>query len=80
MTNGSVLREHQKFAAIQVLRVAKEMLKKTATQLVETNKLAHPDDIWFLNRDELLQIWDAEPEKYASLASSGARLSRATKK
>ena len=69
MTNGSVLREHHKFAAIQVLRVAKEMLKKTATQLVETNKLAHPDDIWFLNWYELLQIWDAEPEKYASLAS-----------
>ena len=69
MTNGSILREHHKFAVIKVLRVAKEMLKKMATQLVETNKLAHPNDIWFLNWYELIQIWDAEPEKYAKLAS-----------
>ena len=67
--HGSILREHHKFAVIQVLRVAKEMLKKMAIELVETNKLAHPDDIWFLNWYELIQIWDAEPEKYAKLAS-----------
>ncbi|HSG45630.1 MAG TPA: phosphoenolpyruvate synthase [Anaerolineales bacterium] len=69
MTHTSILREHHKFAVIQVLRVAKEMLKKMAVQLVEINKLAHTDDIWFLNWYELLQIWDAEPGTYANLAS-----------
>jgi len=69
MANGSILREHHKFAVIQVLRVAKEMLKTMAAQLVEMNKLAHPDDIYFLNWYELIQVWDAEPEKYVKLAS-----------
>jgi len=69
MANGSILREHHKFSVLQVFRIAKEMLKKMATQLVETQKLAHPDDIWFLNWYELIQIWDAEPEKYVKLAA-----------
>jgi len=69
MENGSILREHHKFAVLQVLRVAKEMLKKMATQLIETHKLAQPDDIYFLSWYELIQIWGAEPGKYANLAT-----------
>ncbi len=80
MTNGSVLREHHKFAAIQVLRVAKDMLKETAIKLVEENKLAHPDDIWFLNWYELLKIWDTEPGAFAKLASERMQHFHASKK
>ena len=69
IANGSILREHHKFAVLQVFRIAKEMLKKMATQLVETHKLVHPDDIWFLNWYELTQIWDAEPGTFDKLAS-----------
>jgi len=79
ITHASILREHHKFAVMQVLRVAKEILKKMAVQLAETNKLAHADDIWFLNWYELLQIWDAEPGVYAKLASERRAASHAIK-
>jgi len=69
MANGSILREHHKFAVLQVFRIAKEMLKKMAAQLVETKKLAQQDDIWFLNWYELTQIWDAEPGSFDKLAA-----------
>jgi phosphohistidine swiveling domain-containing protein len=69
MENGSILREHHKFAVIQVLRVAKEMLKKMAAELVDADKLLQPDDIYFLNWFELIQIWDAEPGKYTQVAT-----------
>lgn len=58
MYHGSVLREHHKFMMVQDLRTIKEVLQETAVTLAETNKLAHPDDIWFLSWPELLAIWD----------------------
>ena len=48
---------------------SKEVIKKMAVELVETNKLAQPDDIYFLNWYELIQIWDAKAGDYARLAS-----------
>ncbi len=75
--SGSVLREHHKFMAVQVLRIIKEKLKGTARQLVEDQKLSHPDDIWFLTWAELLAIWDDETGRLAaSIPARRARLAR----
>jgi len=52
------LREHHKFLLIQNLRTAKEMLREVNLNLVQSNKLASLDDIWFLTWPELLTIWD----------------------
>ncbi len=64
---GSVLREHHKFMVVQILRIVKEILKKTAVQLTESQKLAHPDDIWFLSWPELLTMWDEDALDTAEL-------------
>ncbi len=64
--HAGVLREHHKFLAIQVLRIIKEVLKKTAAHLVETGKLSQPDDIWFLKWAELPEIWDDTDGKLAA--------------
>jgi pyruvate,water dikinase len=63
----SVLREHHKFMFLRAMRLIKEMLKKTAVELVNKQKLVAPDDIWFLSWPELLKIWDVDAPDYASL-------------
>ncbi len=55
---ASVVREHHKFMAVQILRIIKETLKVTAAQMVEMKKISQPADIWFLTWAELLTIWD----------------------
>ena len=52
------IREHHKFVAVRFLRVVKEILQQNATALVANDKLAQPDDIWFLTWEELLGIWE----------------------
>ena len=51
---GSILREHHKYMAVQILRVAKEAIKKTAAFLTDAQKLTRPNDIWYLSLTELL--------------------------
>jgi pyruvate,water dikinase len=63
--HGGVLREHHKFMLIQNLRTIKEALQETAVHLTHTQKLTHPDDIWYLTWPELLAIWDEEGKRFA---------------
>jgi phosphohistidine swiveling domain-containing protein len=60
MTNAGVLREHHKYAAMQLIRVAKETLLESAKQLHEQGKIADVSDIWFLRWDELPSVWSGE--------------------
>ncbi len=65
--HGGVLREHHKFMMVQILRTVKEVVKKTAVQLTDTQKLSHPDDIWFLSLPELVTIWAEDAFDAAAL-------------
>ena len=58
--NAGVLREHHKFLIVQHFRTVKEVVKKIALQLCETQQLAQPDDVWFLTWPELLAIMRGE--------------------
>ncbi len=64
---ASVLREHHKFMMVQIVRVVKEVLQETAVHLTNSQKLAQPDDIWFLTWPELLAIWDETGSKFVEL-------------
>ncbi len=52
--NGAVLREHHKFALIEILRVAKEAVKEVSEQFSAEGKIDQPDDLFFLSWPELL--------------------------
>ncbi|MCA9996193.1 MAG: hypothetical protein KDE56_10625, partial [Anaerolineales bacterium] len=58
--NGAVLREHHKFALVEMLRVAKEAVKEVAEQFSAAGKLADPDDVYFLRWPELLAFTQDE--------------------
>ena len=66
---GGALREHHKFMMVQVMRIAKEELKKTAVVLRDKQQLNHSDDIWFLTWPDLLDIWDDEEQKFMNLTT-----------
>ena len=53
---GGVLREHHKFFAVQLVDLAKGVVKETAVQLTQAHKLTQPDDIWFVSWPELLTL------------------------
>ena len=52
--HGIVLREHHKFTLVEMLRVAKEILKEIGTQYVAEGKLSHRDDLYYFRWPELL--------------------------
>ncbi len=76
MSEGSILREHHKFLAVQMFRVLKETLKQIAVQLTATQKLTDPEDIWFLSWVDLLNIWDDTGEIANSIPDRRAAYQR----
>ena len=71
LTEVGGMREHHKFLAVRMLAMIKEILKKVAGQLVAAGKLAHADDLWFLNWRELFSIWDDDSTDWGILIAQG---------
>lgn len=67
MEDGSILREHHKFAVIQLFRHIKESLKEITTELVDEKRLEYKEDIWFLRWNELLDIYHNNRTNYREL-------------
>jgi len=57
ISNAGIFREHHKFVVIRFLRIAKDIVKQTASELVADKRLQSPDDIWFLTWTELLNLY-----------------------
>lgn len=66
---GSVLREHHKFYAIQAVRLIKETVKQVAKQLAKKGQLAQPDDVWFLSWPELLALANDDQSQVDTLVA-----------
>lgn len=67
LEDGGILREHHKFAVIQVFDLIRGALKELAIELVEEKKLLNKDDIWFLYWSELLNIHDDQNINYIEI-------------
>jgi pyruvate,water dikinase len=68
MTEAGGMREHHKFLAVRVLGEVKNVLKDVAMQLVASDKLGHPDDIWYLTWGDLATIWERSDVDWTALA------------
>ena len=69
MTMIGGMREHHKFMMVRFIWVVKQILKENAYQLITQDKLSSVDDMWFLNWEELLAIWDDTTTDWKSIVA-----------